>query len=55
MAKSSRGYQLAGSLFVGFIIIGTAIGMLTDHVAVGSMLGVAVGFISAALSRAFIK
>lgn len=53
--KSSRGNQLAGSLFVGLTIAGTAVGMLTNELAVGAMFGVAAGFIVAALVRAFVK
>lgn len=49
--KDSEQNQAKGTLFVGSIIIGTAIGLLLNRVEVGSMLGVGIGFILMSLVR----
>ena len=50
--KESNGYGSGGIAFVGCILVGVALGMLYGQTAVGSVLGVGVGFIVMALIRA---
>lgn len=52
MAKHHRNiYAASGGVFIGIIIIGTALGLLLNNVAVGSMLGVGIALIVTALMR----
>lgn len=56
MAKrESKANQLAGSLFVASCIIGVAVGLLTEKVAIFGLIGAGVGFIAAALVRYYGK
>ncbi|MCE4599563.1 MAG: hypothetical protein F7C81_05140 [Desulfurococcales archaeon] len=45
----SRGVE--GLVFVGFMFIGMGIGMLLDRVAVGTLIGMGIGFIAMAILR----
>ena len=49
MAKKSKIGERAGVAFVGFLILGIAIGMLYNQTAVGVLAGLGLGFISMAL------
>jgi len=52
VAKHHRNiYAASGGVFIGIIIIGTALGLLFNNVAVGSMLGVGVALVVTALMR----
>jgi len=52
VAKHHRNiYAASGGVFIGVIIIGTALGLLFNNVAVGSMLGVGVALVVTALVR----
>lgn len=42
----------AGLVFVGLLLIGLAVGLLTGEVAVGLLGGLGVGFIGMAMARA---
>lgn len=48
---TKRNNSAIGSIFVGCIIVGTAIGFMMNNIAVGAMLGVGGGFIVAAILR----
>jgi hypothetical protein len=49
MAKKNRMDERSSYAFVGFLILGIAFGMLLNQVAVGTLIGLALGFISIAL------
>lgn len=52
MAKESRGNQVGGIAFVGCILVGIALGILYSQAAVGTLLGVGIGFIVMAILKA---
>ena len=49
--QRSSGYESGGVAFVGCSLIGIVLGMLYGQIAVGSLLGVGVGFMIMALMR----
>ena len=49
MKKKKRRSERSSYAFVGFLILGIAFGMLYNQVAVGTLIGLALGFISMAL------
>ena len=49
MAKDSKIGERAGIAFVGFTLLGIAIGMLIDQTAVGVLAGLGLGFLAMAL------
>lgn len=49
------GYEVGGIAFVGSILIGVGLGMYYGQTAVGSLLGVGVGFILMAIFRAVFR
>jgi len=49
--SGSRQYERGGIAFVGFLILGIAFGMLFNQVAVGTLIGLALGFISMAVLK----
>ena len=49
MEKKSGIGERSGVAFVGFLILGIAFGMLYNQVAVGTLIGLALGFISMAI------
>lgn len=53
--KSKNTSTVAGVLFVGFIMIGLALGLLFHQVAVGILLGIGVGFVAMGITWAVLK
>jgi len=49
MEKKKRMSERSSYAFVGFLILGIAFGMLFNQVAVGTLIGLALGFISIAI------
>lgn len=53
--KESNAEKIGGVAFIGSIITGTGIGLLVENVAVGSVIGVGVGFLVMAVIWAVVK
>ena len=53
--RKPRGHEIGGIAFVGCIVVGLALGLLLDYVAVGVLFGVGIGFIVMAILRALVK
>jgi len=53
--KKKQTSTVAGLLFVGCIIIGLALGLLLQHVAFGTLIGIGAGFVAMGLTYAFLK
>ena len=49
MKKKSLNYERSGVAFVGFLLLGLALGMLFDQTAVGILAGLGLGFLSMAI------
>jgi hypothetical protein len=49
MAEKDGKWESPGIAFVGFLLLGIAVGMLFNQVAVGVMAGLGLGFIAMAL------
>ncbi len=49
--QEPRRSGISGLVFVGCLIIGIAVGILTDNTAVGVLGGLGVGFIAMAIAR----
>lgn len=56
MEKNTSKSDTAGGLvFSGFIVLGVGLGILYNNTAVGTLLGVGIGFIFFGLIKAFMK
>ena len=49
MGKKDEKWERPGVAFVGFLLLGIAVGMLFNQVAVGAIAGLGLGFIAMAL------
>lgn len=53
--KESKGNEIGGIAFIGSIFVGVGLGILYNHPAIGTLLGIGVGFILMALIRAMVE
>lgn len=52
METQNNNTKIAGTIFIGCMFVGMGIGMYLGKVAVGTLVGMGVGFIASAMAKA---